>query len=159
MRQFASANVVEWVAMNVLPFEAELRARLRKICKDTDEVDDVVQEIYCRILKLDSIDKIYEARGYVMQMARNILIDQYRRESVVDIQAVASLDELDIEDPRPCPEQVVMARAELRWVLGLVSNLPDRCKQVFCARKIYGLSQLDTAESLGLSENVVEKET
>jgi hypothetical protein len=30
---------------------------------------------------------------------------------------------------------------------------------VFRARKIYGLSQHETAESLGLTENVVEKET
>jgi RNA polymerase sigma-70 factor (ECF subfamily) len=78
---------------------------------------------------------------------------------VVDIQAVANLDGLQVEDPGPSPERVVLARAELRWVLGLISNLPDRCKQVFRARKVYGLSQSATAETLGLSENVVEKET
>jgi RNA polymerase sigma-70 factor (ECF subfamily) len=159
MRQFAHPDIVEWVSSNVLPFEAELRVRLGRVCKDADEVDDVVQEIYCRMLKLDSVDRIYEPRGYVMRMAKHILIDQYRHEAVVDIQAVANLDGLQVEDPGPSPERVVLARAELRWVLGLISNLPDRCKQVFRARKVYGLSQSATAETLGLTENVVEKET
>lgn len=159
MRLFAHPDIVEWVSSNVLPFEAELRVRLGRVCKDVDEVDDVVQEIYCRMLKLDSVDKIYEPRGYVMRMAKHILIDQYRHDAVVDIQAVANLDGLQVEDPGPSPERVVLARAELRWVLGLISNLPDRCKQVFRARKVYGLSQSATAETLGLSENIVEKET
>jgi RNA polymerase sigma-70 factor (ECF subfamily) len=77
---------------------------------------------------------------------------------VIDIEAYANLQELEVEDPAPTPEQVVMARAELRWLLGLVANLPERCGRVFSARKIYGLSQSETAESMGITENVVEKE-
>lgn len=159
MKHFVDPDMVDWVSSHVLPIEAELRMRLKGVCQDGAEVDDVVQEVYCRILKLDAVEQIREPRGYVLRMAKNILIDRLRHESVVSIEAVANLEELELEDPAPCPERVVMARAELKWVLGLIANLPDRCKQVFRARRIYGLSQSDTAATLGLSENVVEKET
>jgi RNA polymerase sigma-70 factor (ECF subfamily) len=42
--------------------------------------------------------------------------------------------------------------------MGLVANLPDRCKSVFRARRIHGLSQQETVETLGLTESVVEHE-
>ena len=159
MGRFLDPDIVDWVSSNVLPFEAELRMRLGRVCRDADEIDDVVQEMYCRMLKLESVDQIREPKGYVLRMAKNILIDQFRHEAVVRIDAVANLEELELEDPAPCPERVALARAELKWVLGLISNLPDRCRQVFRARRIYGLSQSATAETLGLTENVVEKET
>ena len=159
MQRFLDPDIVDWVSANVLPFEAELRERLWRVCRSGAEVDDVVQEVYCRILKLEGVDQIREPRGYVMRMAKNIIIDQFRHDAVVEIEAVANLDELEVEDPEPGPERVALARAELKWVLGLISNLPDRCKQVFRARRIYGLSQSATAATLGLTENVVEKET
>ena len=159
MRYNVDPDIVDWVSSNVLPFEAELRSRLSRVCKDEPEIDDVVQEVYCRMLKLDSVEQIREPKGYVMRMAKNIVIDQLRHESVIEIETVANLEELACEDPAPSPERVALARAELKWVLGLISGLPDRCKQVFRARRIYGLSQSATAETLGVTENVVEKET
>jgi RNA polymerase sigma-70 factor (ECF subfamily) len=40
----------------------------------------------------------------------------------------------------------------------LISNLPDRCKSVFRARRVHGMSQNETAQTLGLSDSVVEHE-
>jgi RNA polymerase sigma-70 factor (ECF subfamily) len=52
----------------------------------------------------------------------------------------------------------VGAREQLRLVQRLIDNLPARCRGVFLLRRIEGLSQRQTAERLGVSENVVEKE-
>ena len=71
---------------------------------------------------------------------------------------MANLEDLDIADAAPSPERVVFARSELKWVIGLVGQLPDRCKAVFRARRIQGLSQQETADSLGLTDGVVEHE-
>jgi RNA polymerase sigma-70 factor (ECF subfamily) len=106
-----------------------------------------------------SVDHIDDPRNYVFQMARNLVIDHLRRKRVVNIEAAQSLDELAVFDGAPSPERVAMARAELKWVLGVIAKLPERCREVFQMRKVYGLSQAETAQQLGLSENVVEKET
>lgn len=147
-----------WITVNVVPFEAELRARVRRLCASQDEVDDLIQEVYCRLLRTAAVDRIATPRAFVMQVAKNIMLDRYRRDSALRIDILASLDNLDMQDNSPSTERVAMARSELRWVLRLIDNLPRRCRQVYRARRVHGLSQLETAVSLGLSENVVEKE-
>ena len=72
---------------------------------------------------------------------------------------MSSLEALDIADEAPSPERVAMARAELKWVIGLIGTLPKRCKDVFRARRIDGLSQRETAQALNISEGIVEQET
>lgn len=155
----ADPGTVAWVSSNIVPFEAELRHKLRYICKGQGEVDDLVQDVYYRLLQLPSVEHIEDPRSYLFQIARNIVIDQMRRKSVVSIETVHNLDELAIADNSPSPEHAAMASAELKWVLGIIANLPERCRDVFRMRKVYGLSQAETASNLGLSENIVEKET
>ncbi len=155
----ADPEVVAWVSSHIVPFEAELRHKLGHICKGQGEVDDLVQDVYYRLLKLSSVAHIDDPRNYLFQMARNLVIDQVRRKAVVRIETMHNLEDLVVPDDRPSPESVAMARAELKWVLGVIANLPDRCREVFRLRKIYGMSQAEAARNLGLSENVVEKET
>lgn len=152
-------DVVEWVTSNFLPFEAELRGMLGRVCASAAEVDDVIQETYYKVLQMASMDHVREPRGFLVRISKNIVIDRMRRDAVVSIESMANLEELEIADSAPSPERVALARAELRWVIGLIANLPDRCKEVFRARRIYGLSQIETAETLGITEGIVEKET
>lgn len=154
-----TSDIVAWVSSNVLPFEAELRGWLRNVLGDAQEVDDLVQDIYCRLLNLSSVAHIAEPRAYLYQVARSLIINRLRRRAIVRIDTVQNMDEVAGFDAGPSPEQVTMARAELKWVLGLIANLPERCRAVFRLRKIYGLSQAETAKALSVSENVVEKET
>lgn len=44
---------------------------------------------------------------------------------------------------------------ELELLTEAIQTLPDRCRQIFTLRKVYGLSQRKIAEQLGLSENTV----
>lgn len=152
-------DVVEWVMSNFLPFEAELRLMLRRVCASPAEVDDVIQETYYKVLQMASMGHVREPRAFLVRISKNIVIDRMRRDAVVSIEAMANLEELEIADTAPSPERVALARAELRWVIGLIANLPDRCKEVFRARRIYGLSQSETAETLGINEGIIEKET
>lgn len=155
----ADPEVIAWVSSHIVPFEAELRQKLAHICHRQGEVDDLVQDVYFRLLKLPSVAHIDNPRSYLFQIARNIVIDQVRRKAVVNIETMQNLEELVFADDQPSPETVAIARAELKWVLGVIANLPDRCREVFRLRKIYGLSQAEAAHNLGVSENVVEKET
>ena len=151
-------EVVDWLTINFLPHEAELRRMLRRVCTGPAEIDDVVQETCYRILSMASLDGVREPKPFVFRTAKNIVLDRIKRDAVVRIEAMANLEDLDIADTAPTPERVVFARSELKWVIGLVSQLPDRCKAVFRARRIHGLSQQETAENLGLTDSVVEHE-
>jgi RNA polymerase sigma-70 factor (ECF subfamily) len=151
-------EVVDWVISNFLPFEADLRAILRRFCGSPSEMDDVIQEVYYKVLKMDSVAHIRDPKAFLVQVSKNTITDRLRRDSVISIDAMSNLEDLEVEDVTPSPERVAMARSELKWVIGLIANLPERCKDVFSARRIYGLSQAETAKTLGITEGIVEQE-
>jgi RNA polymerase sigma-70 factor (ECF subfamily) len=49
------------------------------------------------------------------------------------------------------------AREEFVLFCEAVRKLPAQCRRVFVLKKVYGYSQLEIAEELGLSESTVEK--
>jgi RNA polymerase sigma-70 factor (ECF subfamily) len=152
-------NIINWLTVHLLPFEAELRRKLRRVCTSAADVDDVIQEVYCKVMQMGDVTHVGDPRGYFVQIAKNLITDRLRRDAVVNIEIMANLSELDVPDDTPGPERIVFGRAELRWVMGLIGALPDRCREVFRARRIYGLSQKEAADSLGITEKAVEYES
>jgi RNA polymerase sigma-70 factor (ECF subfamily) len=122
-------------------------------------VDDVIQEVYCKVMQMEDVAHVNDSRAYIVQIAKNFITDRLRRDAVVNIEIMANVYELEVQDDRPGPEQIAFGRAELRWVMGLIGKLPDRCREVFRARRIYGLSLKETADSLGVTEKAVEYES
>ena len=150
------SEIVAWVGGQVLPHERDVRAWLRRARAAPDDVDDIVQEAYCRLAALTSIEHIANGRAYFFQTVRNIVAERFRRARVVRIDYVTEIDALNVLDNEPSAERVVDGRRELRRVQGLIEGLPERCREVFKLRRIHGLSQREVAELLGVSENVVE---
>jgi RNA polymerase sigma factor (sigma-70 family) len=152
----ARQGIIDWVALHVLPNEGYVRARLRRVTRRSDEIDDVIQEAYCRIAELDTVAHIRDGRAYFLAAARSILLQRIRRERVVRIEAVTDVESLGTIDESPSPEEVAGARGELQRVLALIAGLPPMCRQVIELRKLHGFSQKETARRLGVSEAVVE---
>jgi len=158
-RRGAAPEIVAWVRFHVIPYEAEVRRWIGAVYYEKSEIDDIIQDIYFKLLKLETVAHITDPRAYLYQAARNAIAGRLRRKRIVSIRTVQNLDELGLYDGAPSPERVAAARAELKWVLCLIANLPERCGQVMKLRKIYGLSQAETASRLAVSENIIEKET
>jgi len=152
------ARIVAWLGREILPHEAAVRAWLRRSFAAAGDVDDILQETYCRLAALSTIDHIGEPRGYFFQAARSVALEQIRRARVVRIETVSEIEALDLALEEPSAERIVSGRRELERVRGLIAALPDRCRRIFELRKIEGVSQREIAQRLGVSENVVENE-
>ncbi|TCM19376.1 RNA polymerase sigma-70 factor (ECF subfamily) [Novosphingobium sp. PhB165] len=150
-------HLVGWVGRHVLPHERQLRKWLRSAFPAID-VDDVVQEAYCRISELDRFEHIDDPRRYFFRTARNIVLEQVRRDRVVRIEAASGLVEMEHALDEFSPERIAAGRSALQRVERLIDALPERARQVFRLRKIEGVSQREIASRLGLTENVVENE-
>lgn len=154
----SSDQLVVWVGRHILPHERQLRVWLRAAFPSVD-VDDVVQETYCRISALDRFDHIDDPRSYFFRAARNVVLEQIRRERVVSIGAASGLAELDnAPDPAQSPEEIVAGRHMVTRIERLIDALPDRARQVFRLRKIDGMAQRDIALRLRIPETAVEND-
>ena len=147
-----------WLAMHVLPHEPAVRAWLSRTTQAPDaDIDDIVQETYAILAKLDSVDAIRDPRTYTFQVARSVFLQGLRRSKIVAIDAIADIAALEIVDDAPSPEQHVMGKRELVRVEAAIGEMPPQVRKVFWLRRVEGLSQRETANALGLAEHTVEK--
>jgi RNA polymerase sigma factor (sigma-70 family) len=147
---------VAWVGSHVLPHEAAVRAWLRRWMGRQQDIDDVIQEAYCRLAALDNVKHIGSGRAYLFKTARNIVLEQARRARIVPIDNMTHMDALEYADDAPPLEQVVAGARELQRVQRLIEQLPLKCRRVFVLRRIHGMPQREIARTLGISENIVE---
>lgn len=121
-----------------------------------NDIDDLVQEAYTRLLKAHESGPIACARGFLFVTARNLALNRLRHVRIERPPEAAEIDILSVADDQ-MPVFDALAEAEdLQILIQAIQSLPNRCRQVVTLRKIYGLSQKEVASTLGISENTVE---
>jgi RNA polymerase sigma-70 factor (ECF subfamily) len=149
-------TIARWVATEILPHEAAVRRWLARSWGPPLDVDDVVQEAYCRIAALGSVEHIESGRAYFFTTARSIATGLYRRGKVAGEKAMTETELCDVEDAYPRADRVAEARQELLRIDGFLSTFSLTCRRVIEMRRFEGLSQKETAERLEISEHSVE---
>ncbi len=153
----ARHQFLDWVGREILPHERDLRAWLRRSL-NPDDLDDVIQESYCKIAAVDDFRQIRSGRAYLFTTARRVVLMRIRRARVVKIETVAEIETLKTAGDEFSPERITAGRNELSRVSELIASLPERCRRVIELRKIDGLSQREVAERMGLPEHIVEND-
>ena len=120
------------------------------------EVDDLIQEAYAVLARLDTVDHILNPRTYLFQVVNSLILREFRRARVVSILAAENLDLIAVSDT-PSPEQQTSDRQELQRLADALAKLPRQSGEAFRLRKVEGLSQRDIAARMGISESTVEK--
>lgn len=148
-----------WFKAVVLPHEAALRRRVRRLAGSAAgiDVDDIVSEALVRAYTTADYGRVDRGRSFLFAITRNLLTDLARRRAVVSFDLMADLENLAVVDEAPSPERVVSSREELRQLQRVVDTLPRQCRRVFLLRRIEEMPLARIAERLGLSVSTVEK--
>lgn len=151
-----NSELSRWFAEEVLPHEPALRSWLKARFNTIADVDDLVQETYSRLLRVRETGSVACARAFLFITARNLALNHLRHQRY---EASADLPEEDragvVDGGAAIPESLSHAE-DLQLLTRAIQSLPDRCRQVLTLRKIYGLTQKETAARLGISEHTVE---
>ena len=150
-------DIIAWVGSHILPHEAAVRAWLRRWTRREQDIDDVIQEAYCRLAEMDDVTHVGNGRAYLFQTARNIVLEQARRAKIVRIDNLTDLSASTLVDEAPPMDRVISGARELQRVEKLIEALPFKCRRVFVLRRVHGVSQREIARMLGLTEATVEK--
>lgn len=154
----ASPAIIRWVAAHIVPREGAVRAALRRMGVGEADIDDIVQEAYCRFAALRCVAHIDSPGAYFMQTAKNLWRDHLRRASVIRFEDYTENARSFVMPEAMGVESEVAARQQLLLVERLLADLPERCRRIFTLKRVDGLSQREIARSLGVSESVVEND-
>jgi RNA polymerase sigma-70 factor (ECF subfamily) len=141
----------------LMPLAGPLRAFFRRRIENATEVDDLVQELFCRLIERNEAVPIRFSTTYVFQAAANLLRDRARRgHSWVRARAQWSHDsENNVEEISP--ERVLLARDMVARVLKALEMLPERTQVVFLLHRYEGMKYREIAQRFGVSESSIEK--
>jgi len=144
-----------WFVNEVLPLEAALMQFLRRSGRNAHDLADLRQEVYLRVCEAAKQQIPRPVRPFLFTVARNLMIDQMRRDQVIPIDAVSDLEALNIAADVPGPDRNAMARSELRRLQAALDELPPRCREVLILRRIDGLSRSEISQRMGITEKTV----
>ncbi len=146
--------------VQALEFESVLRACLYRYARNASDVEELLQETYARLLTAGASNEpeVRSVRAFSLTVARNVAFDWLRHKQVVPIELVADMEAMDILDERDQIDQIVNSHQELMMLIKAVQQLPERCRQVFTLRKVYGYSQKEIAARMNITENTVEQQ-
>ena len=127
-----------------------------RLCSRRD-AEEVAQEAYARMLKLDESDTISHMQAYLFKIASNIAIDRMRSQG----RQPQHLSFDGVGDGIPAPaeavDRIVGAREQLSLIREIVAELPPKCRKAFLLYKFNEQSYRDIAEHMQLTESMIRK--
>jgi RNA polymerase sigma factor (sigma-70 family) len=122
-----------------------------------DDVPDIVQETYYRVLNSGELDRIRHPRAFLLRVAHNIAVNSAKhRRTSADADAV-DVSDVELDDGQPSPYRRLKAEQELIIVRAALTELSPKCREVFVLNRFEHRTYGQIAEELGLSVSMIEK--
>lgn len=145
------------VAREAEPLRRALARFFHSRVSDPAEVDDLVQEVFTRIVARESPQPIERLTGYVFHTAASVLADRHRRRSARRAEAHVAFDPDRHSDLELDPQRILSGKQELRAAVAALLSLPERTRTIFILHRLEGRRYRDVADQLGISVSAVEK--
>jgi RNA polymerase sigma factor (sigma-70 family) len=139
------------------PVRSWLMRYFRRRVQNYAEIEDLVQDVFARMVARDSTEPVEHLGGYVLKTASSVLTDWIRRRSSHAANLHVSFEpELHGEEELD-PARILGGKEELQAATMVLLRLPERTRTVFILRRLEGQRFQDIAAHLGISVSAVEK--
>jgi RNA polymerase sigma factor (sigma-70 family) len=140
-----------------------LRNFIRRQVPDAGEAEDILQDVFYEFVEAYRLpDSIEQVGAWLFRVARNRIIDRFRKKKEVQLAAVApaEADEtLWLEEVLPSadagPEAAYARQVLLEEVFAALAELPAEQREVFIAHELDGRSFKELAAEGGVAVNTL----
>ncbi len=135
-----------------------LRFLSRKLSEPHD-AEDIAQDAYHNLLRMDPPVELENARAYLFQTAANLALNRMRkiRRQHHYAQTIQAEDDGDRGLTTTSPEQVTSAQIELEKVMAAIDQLPEKCRKAFLMSRSEHKNYTEISQALEVSVSTVEK--
>jgi RNA polymerase sigma-70 factor (ECF subfamily) len=133
----------------ITEYQSSLRTFLLSRMRNPSDVDDVLQDALTKIFqKLHTLKSEQKIKPWLFQIARNTMLDHYRRKSS---EASVSADDLWYDTPTETAEHAFEGCVE-----SFLDALPNESGDLLRAVELQGVSQKEYAKRLGISYSTLK---
>ena len=150
------AQAREFAASAMRSYHADLHRFLRRRVWHAQELEDVVQEVYLRLLRVKHSELVHNPLAYLYGVASHVVrefnLGKHHTRMVFDSDEVDAM----LDHPEPASWTESGGQFE-RQVSEALAQLPANRLAVLLLERRDGLSQAEIAQKLGLSVHTVKK--
>ena len=140
---------------------------IRNRVRTTEEAEDILQDVFVQFVAgFDTIDSVDRITSWLYSVARNKIIDRYRRDAVrpqkTDFEFTAGRDDdapLSLQEILPdlgnSPEASLLRDAIWDQIMLALEELPAEQREIFIQHEMEERSFREIAEEAGLSINTL----
>ncbi|MDN7141912.1 sigma-70 family RNA polymerase sigma factor [Pseudomonas sp. JQ170] len=132
-----------------------LRNWLRGRLGNREQAADIAQDTFLRLLVSQRLPERGDGRRFLTQIARNLVIDQWRRQRIEQ----AYLESLAArpEPQTPSLETRALVIETLMQIDAMLDSMPAKVREAFLLSQFEGLTYPQIAERLQVSVSAVQK--
>jgi RNA polymerase sigma factor (sigma-70 family) len=156
------ADLDKHITETVTRERGKLRNFIRRRVPDASEAEDILQDVFFEFVEAYRLPEPIEQVGaWLYRVARNRIIDRFRKKKEVELPELSSEDEDEhwLDDMLPSPDagpEAVYARAVLMEELyAALGELPKQQRDVFIAHELEGRSFKELAKEGGVGVNTL----
>jgi len=139
---------------------SRLRRFIRRRVPDPRDAEDILQDVWSELVEANRLlMPIDHVTGWLFRVARNRIVDLFRKQNAMHLDAARGDDELLLDDVLPSsdagPEAVYERRVLLDALRRALDELPADQRAVFVAHEIEGKSFKEMAVESGVGVNTL----
>lgn len=134
-----------------------LRRYLRRFYSNHQDIEDALQEGFLKTFEIEKKQDINSPSAYLFMTVKNFAQRDLKKKSRLKIDGIEDIDAASLSIDREAIEDSLETRQTLSIFCDAADALPEQCRKAFLLRKIYGFSQKEIAELMGISISTVEK--
>jgi RNA polymerase sigma-70 factor (ECF subfamily) len=123
------------------------------------EIEDLVQEVFVRLVDSGRIESIEHLEAYLFKTAANLLRDRQRRLSARSSDSHESYEDEVHGSAREShtPERALLATQSIQQLVEALHELPERTRNVWVLYHLDDLPHAAIARQLGIAISTIEK--
>ena len=142
--------------------EPAVRRFLRARLANHPDHEDLVQEIYLRLLRQEDLEEKLsmgeaQTRSYLFSMSNNLIRDRFRREKVRSELSLNLIAEQTPDNRGPSPEDILVSLQTIAAIKKTILMLPALTQRAFLLSRFQELSYREIADDMNISISMVEK--
>lgn len=119
------------------------------------DVEDIIQETYVRMCKVENKTLIKDSESFMFRTARNLALDYLKLAETRLTSGVDNVDEILLEEYDPTFGQIA-SDEEFGLFCAAIRELPKQSQRAFILKKVYGYSLKEIMLEMDLGQPTVE---
>jgi RNA polymerase sigma factor (sigma-70 family) len=135
-----------------------LRKLLRRSGQSREDAEDLVQEAFARLQAYcNEGNEVRCPEAFLTRTAFNLASTARRRDRSHLYNRGVAVEELEVTDASPTPDEVFAAEECLHGIEALLGGLSRRTRDVFFMHRLDGMSYAQIADHFDISVSAIEK--